>query len=352
MNEPCLGPARSVRCLRQPLLWTNKLNVLSLLNLPVRTGRVTRTPPGPAELPATVPAVLQTASAATNGRLVPCATGIAPGLGWIGASELVSRPERLHELADAAGRDRFHSDERCLVLHQVCREAVTSLAKALIDTWCRQRRLLDVRATNVALSESRTGTMVGLKKAGLMVLPGDLLAGHPGVQVTDETTMFRHLVDALGYRLPAEEAAPAAALSATATIIAATKRLARSGDRHLWGSLAAAVASGLTRAGHVVGGRADRDLDAILAARPDLAGTIELVTVPDACDPADPGGAGAEPDGSITFALRRTCCLLYKMPGGTHCSTCSLRDRDCRAAELAEWYRAERREMRTRHDRF
>lgn len=269
---------------------------------------------------------------------------------------LLTRPDDLLPLAEAVGRDRFRSDDHTLVLAQVAREAVAVLTSAAVHTWSCQRRLLDLSAANVVLRDGETALLAGLRQPALAVLADDPLAGRPGVEVVDEITMFDRLVrGTLGQplppgTLPQGEPEQVAALTA---IVAAVRQLVRCGDRHLWGSIALAVATTFTRASHVVGEHADRDREAVLSARPDLARTIELVTLHDGCsgagkcDGIDDGGDADTGDGDpLTFALRRTCCLLYKLPDGLQCATCSLLDQDCRTASLAEWHRAERQQVR------
>jgi hypothetical protein len=111
-------------------------------------------------------------------------------------------------------------------------------------------------------------------------------------------------------------------VAAVAAVIAAVRREVRSGARHLWGSAALAIASTAVVLG------ADPDRDRILHSRPDLARTLELVTTDD-----------------ITVPIRRTCCLLYKLPPHTQCGTCSLRDRAYCVDLMTTWAHAER----TRH---
>jgi len=101
-------------------------------------------------------------------------------------------------------------------------------------------------------------------------------------------------------------------------------------DRHLWGNAALAIANTLTTISHEVGLRADLDRAALLHARPDLARTLD-------------DGHG----GTITFAIRRTCCLLVRTNGCRQCGTCSVRARDERIDACAAYYRAERERLRS-----
>lgn len=299
----------------------------------------------------TVSDVLSSASAVAYGRfsaravgaaLAPERTGGSNGegvngnggdSGWIAAEDLLEDPDGLLQLSATAGPGRFRSTDRELVLGQVARESVAALVTAAVHTWSCQRRLLDVSASNVLLRDGDVAVVAALRRPVLAVLPGDPLVPEPDVEVVDEPTMFQRLLSqTLGYPLspgPPPDRRPER-VAAVAAVIAALRQLVRSGDRHLWGSVALAAVNGLTHASHAAGDRARSDLGALVSARPDLARTVELVTTHDARD---------EP---ITFALRRTCCLLYKLPDGAQCATCSLADRASRVASLGEWHRAER----------
>lgn len=289
--------------------------------------------------------VLRSASTAAYGYLMDHAVDPDRTSGWTTVAALHNQPERLGELADTTGRDRFCTPDRSLALAQVVRESTATLACAAAYTWSSRRRLLDLNAANVAIHDGPAAILTALRTANLAVLPDDPLAQWAGlgtggsignVEVVDEATMFSRLLDdVIGRRLPQPRngssneltTPPATApTAAIATIIATIRQLETTGDRHLWGSVALAVASGLTKASHVVGERADQDRAAIFAARPDLAGLVELTTVPDSR--GDP----------LTFAIRRTCCLLYKLPQGTQCATCSLRERDEQVTELTSWH--------------
>lgn len=265
---------------------------------------------------------------------------------WLGVDALLEQPHLFRHLVRPAGRERFGSDDWGLVTAQVAREAISILVTAAVHTWATQRRLLDLSAANVMLREDPSdGVVVGLRRLDVVVAPADPLARLAGaVEVMDEAKMFQRLVDrALGAPLPIGmmPTGPADQVAAVAAIIATVRRTMRSGNRHLWGTAALALSSTLTQAGHTVGPRADRDRAALLTARPDLARTIELVTVPatDPPTPPDPGDGGIPAD-EITFALRRTCCLLVKLPGAAQCGTCSLRDRDTCVSLMTTWARA------------
>jgi FhuF 2Fe-2S C-terminal domain len=260
--------------------------------------------------------------------------------GWVCVAELLVDPDRLAPVVDAGCR-RFGADDRSLVVAQVGRETIGSLTALAVALWVRQRRLFDLTAANVVLRGHDTAFEVALLRPALAVLADDPLVGDEGVEVVGEAEMLARLVDgAIGHHLPVGRAPSRQprSMAAVAAIIATIRRAVRCGERHLWGTAALAAASAAARLSHTVGPRADHDLAALLAARPDLSRMIELVTVDDA----------AAPPGTITFALRRTCCLLYQLPDASQCGTCSLRDRELQIARLADWHRDERRRLRTR----
>lgn len=283
--------------------------------------------------------VLAPAAAAAHGWLVSTplgCNGATAGAGWVGVDELLADPSRIDPLLEATGR-RFRSDDRALLVAQVAREAVSALVTAAVHLWAGQRRLPALDAATVALRATPTSTQVGLRRLRLAVLPGDPLAGRSDVEVADEPGLLGRLLDrVIGHPMPsrAVPVGPAHDLAAVAGVIAAVRRAVRCGDRHLWGTAALAAGTALTAASHTAGARADRDRAALFASRPDLARTVELVTVDD--------GLGGE----VTFPLRRTCCLLYKLPGRTQCGTCSLRDHDACVAWTAGYHRSERRRAR------
>jgi hypothetical protein len=289
-------------------------------------------------------AVLEPVVAATYGRLVPApvgrngANGSAARTGWVGVDELADDPSSLDLLLEGSG-SRFRSDDRALLSAQLVRESVATLVTTAVRLWAHDRRLPQLGAGDVALREGEHATQVGLRHLRLAVLAGDPLAGLPGVEVLDEEGMFERLLhQAIGHPVPAG-ALPGGPLdrrSAVATIIAAVRRAVRCGDRHLWGTAALTAGSALAAVSHTIGPRADDDRRRLFAARPDLARTVELVTVDDRVG------------GELTFALRRTCCLLFKLPDRTQCGTCSLHDHDACLAWTADYHRRERRERRPR----
>jgi hypothetical protein len=278
-----------------------------------------------------------------GGRLAPEPVATAgpgsPGSadGWIGVDDLLADDGRFPALARAAG-PRFRSDDWALVGAQLVREWVSAVTVAAVTAWGRERRLLDWTAANVAVRADGRGT-VGLRRLDLVVLADDDLAGTPGVTVSSADRMVDALLDgAVGHpvRAGARPPGPPGAVAAVAAIVAAARRAVRSGDRHYWGTAGLAAANALTAISHEVGPRADRDRALVLGRRPDLARTVEVVTVDDGL------GHGE----TVSCTRRRTCCLLVKLPGEVQCGTCNLRDRDECLATLTARARADRARQR------
>lgn len=293
--------------------------------------------------------VLASLSSLVHGRLAPVPVGNLTDGGWIGLDALLRDPWTIAPLVAASGAARFRSDDWALVVAQVAREAIQVLVTGAVELWTRRRRLLAMTAADVALREGAERTEVGLRRIRLAALEDDPLAplapgqhGEPGVddavvEVVTEGEMLRRLCDrVIGPSVPLGTTPPGTAdeVAAVAAIVATVRRTVRSGQRHLWGTAGLAVGSALASASHAVGERADRDRAALFAARRDLARTVSLTTVDDAMG------------GTVTFALRRTCCLLLKLPDGLQCGTCSLRDHDACVERMTDWHREERRRRR------
>jgi hypothetical protein len=265
--------------------------------------------PNNGEHAATVRELLGDLSRRLGGRLAPEPVA-APG--WVGLDDMLDDDRCFPALARAAGA-RFMSDDVALVAAQLVREWVSTITEAAVTMWGRDRRVFDWTAGNVAVRTDGSRT-VGLRRLDLLDLR------------TEDDMLDALLSGALGRSLPAGVAA----------VVTAARRAVRSGDRHYWGTAGLAVANALTAVSHEVGDRADRDRALLLARRPDLARTVELLTVDDDLGTGD----------TVTCARRLTCCLLVKLPGEVQCGTCNLRDRDECVASLAAWARAERRASR------
>jgi len=290
--------------------------------------------------------VLAGLSALVHGRLAPTTVGDGTESGWIGLDRMLVDPWAIAPLVTASGANRFRSDDWGLVVAQVARESIQVLVTAAVNLWTRHRRLLAMTAADVVLREGAAGTEVGLRRIRLAVLADDPLAplaplasrdGEVEVEVVTEAALLRGLTErVIGRAMPlgASPNSTADRVAAVAAIVATVRRTSRSGQRHLWGTAGLAVGSALASASHVVGDRADGDRATLFAARRDLARTVTLTTVDDALG------------GTVTFALRRTCCLLLKLPDELQCGTCSLRDHETCVARMTDWHRDQRRSAR------
>jgi hypothetical protein len=288
--------------------------------------------------------VLAGLSALVHGRLAPAPVGDGTEGGWVGLDRMLVDPWAVAPLVTVSGANRFRSDDWALVVAQVARESIQVLVTAAVNLWTRHRRLLAMTAGDVVLREGPAGTEVGLRRIRLAVLADDPLAPLASlafrgreVEVVTEAVLLRRLTErVIGRAMPLGSSPNGTAnrVAAVAAIVATVRRTSRSGQRHLWGTAGLAVGSALASASHVVGERADRDRAALFAVRRDLARTVTLTTVDDALG------------GTVTFALRRTCCLLLKLPDELQCGTCSLRDHDACVARMTDWHRDQRRSAR------
>lgn len=213
-------------------------------------------------------------------------------------------PDRLRRaIADRAARTSTSDD--VAVGSVLCRDLIAPLVRVAVAAWSEDRVVLDVSCANVAVDLGGERPRLALRRPG-------------GSGPTDDDTALLDRVE----RVVLD--------AAVGPVVDALRVVVRVGGRHLWGSAALAVVNTLATLSHRPGSRADADRAALLARRPDLERLVDVVSVPD--------GRG----GTITYAIRRTCCLLAKLPRAEMCGTCSLRPRPERIASCDEHYRAER----------
>jgi hypothetical protein len=259
---------------------------------------------------------------AVGTRLAVSMPGAFAGIDLAAGDDGWSRLEdALDPVPFAAGLEtachRWRTEDPVVAVSLLVRELTVAATTVAITPFARDRRLLDVSPGSVLVRQDERVATIGLGPRPLSVLPGDELAGSEGVRVLTDDEMFEVLVAGL-----LDGVVP--------RIIEAARAEVRVGSRHLWGNVALAIANTLTTISGEVGARADRDRARLLAARPELEPTVELLEVLD--------GAGRE----LTFAIRRTCCLVDRVPGGMRCSTCSLEDRSRAIAIVGRHYLAER----------
>lgn len=227
---------------------------------------------------------------------------VGTGGGWQPLRELLE-PRGLHSAIDARVA-RTGCEDRVAVGSVLVRDLLAPLTRLAVAAWSQDRVVLDVSTVNVLADVSADGPRVGL--AEVRAAGAD---GHRDPLGTLEAVLLDGTV---------------------AAMIESLRRVVRVGRRHLWGNVALAAVNTLTTLSHRVGGTADADRVALLGRRPDLLAHLDVVTTDD--------GRGR----AITYAIRRSCCLLVKIPPGTMCGTCSLRPRADRIAACDAHFRAAR----------
>jgi hypothetical protein len=225
------------------------------------------------------------------------------------------RPDRLAgHVADAGAR--YGTADPAVAAGLVGKEVVVAATRRATAAWYGHRRVPDLAPANVLVGAGPDGLTVALARERTFVLPDDALVGGRHVEV-------RPTVDALFAELRTRWLD-----GLVAEVVAAVGAVARVPRSVLWGTVAlavvndlAAVVPDLDPAGDLAGER-----NRLVAARPELARTIDLVAV----------GEGGT---AVSFAIRRTCCRLSETACGLQCSTCSKLDREARVADLGDWYR-------------
>ncbi|MFP5488856.1 MAG: (2Fe-2S)-binding protein, partial [Acidimicrobiia bacterium] len=181
------------------------------------------------------------------------------------------------------------TDDLAVVGSVVGRDLLAALTSLTVAGWCRERVVLDVTRDNVLVDLTQRQPRLALRRD----------VGVSGPDVIDQLEAW--LID-----------------DAAACYIDGLRAVVRTGTRHLWGNVALAVVNTLAALSHDAGNTADTDRRALLARRPELATALDIVSTSD------------EHGDELTFAIRRNCCLIFKVPGMGQCGTCSLRPRDDR----------------------
>lgn len=177
-----------------------------------------------------------------------------------------------------------------------CKCYTWDVLEPVVTGWVRHRRVLDASAAHTYVRPRPSGVQALPAVARYTVLPGDELAGRPGVTVAATenallAALRRTLVD--GHLAPAVEA---------------FRAIRGGGARPLWGSVAQSLCYPATIA-DVPDRHADvRALLSILD--PEVAGLVEVAEV----------GEGRP------VLLRRTCCFAYALPSGELCRSCCLHE--------------------------
>jgi hypothetical protein len=244
---------------------------------------------------------------------IPTVNGIEPGLlvadptGWVRATDLVSG-DALDDLLDTAARRWHAAPHAAAALAWKCYAYWLTLPAILGYATVRRVPLMTPDAVLVRWSAEKPFLRVGLAAAGrrpaarVAVLPSDpvLLYGPGrGIRVVPHEPA---LLDELRTAIMDEHLAP---------VLGHIRSRLHLGRRTLWGSLAAGVGHGLSRAADVIPGSTLQDAQAVLASF----GISELVDI------------GQDPDGAELTVRRRTCCLAFTLPEPHHkiCAGCCIR---------------------------
>jgi hypothetical protein len=260
---------------------------------------------------------------AASGRIAVL-VGPATGPGWVSHADLV-RPERMGDLVRCAAAwcggcptVAARAAAGTLLMGDLAAAFAGPIGAMLVA----QRRALRLDPAGVRLRIGADGVeALAVCAPVLGVLPGDPLAGCPGVSVLAGLPALRR-VAAEGY---AEVLAPLLEPVCTA---------ARRGLHVLWAEaadrLAGAVFLSLRELGRAAG--APGEVADLLAVAPaPLRRPVEWLDVP-----------GAE--GSVPWKRRSVCCLAYRTPrwAGECCATCPLTPPEETVRRIGEHLRAQR----------
>ncbi|MBX6749746.1 MAG: hypothetical protein IRY85_08750 [Micromonosporaceae bacterium] len=261
---------------------------------------------------------------------IPPLTGIEPGLvvtdpaGWVRATELVSG-EALDDLLDTAARRWHAAPHAAAALAFKCYSYWLALPAVLGYATVRRVPLLTPDAVLVRWSAERPFLRLGLASARRSTTAGGRGTSGPGVTVavlpSDPVLLYGQ---GRGIRVVPNEAALLDELRAAimdehlAPILDHIRSRRHVGRRTLWGSLAAGVAHGLSRAADVIPGSTLQAAQAVLASL-DIADLVEVTQ---------------RPDGPELTVNRRTCCLAFTLPEPQRkvCAGCCIRESAARGA--------------------
>jgi hypothetical protein len=244
---------------------------------------------------------------------IPPLTGIEPGLvvadptGWVRATDLVSGAA-LDDLLDTAARRWHAAPHAAAALAFKCYAYWVALPAVLGYATVRRVPLMTPDAVLLRWSDQKPFLRVAIATSGrraatrVAVLPNDpvLLYGPGrGIRVVRHEAALR---DELRTSIMDEHLTP---------LLDRLRGRLHLGRRTLWGSLAAGVAHGLSRAADVIPGSTLQTAEAVLASL----GVSDLVEVTPRADSAE------------LTVRRRTCCLAFTLPEPHQkiCSGCCIR---------------------------
>jgi hypothetical protein len=254
---------------------------------------------------------------------IPPLSGIEPGLvvsdptGWVRATELVSG-EALDDLLDTAARRWQAAPHAAAALAFKCYSYWLALPAVLGYATVRRVPRLTPDAVLVRWSDERPFLRLGLAPARRSS-SGGRGSGGPGVTVAvlpnDPVLLYG---PGRGIRVVPDEAALLEQLRTAimdehlAPILGHIRSRRHVGRRTLWGSLAAGVAHGLSRAADVIPGSTLQATQAVLAGL-DIADLVEVTQ---------------RPDSPQLTVNRKTCCLAFTLPEPHRkvCAGCCIRE--------------------------
>lgn len=246
------------------------------------------------------PDVLARAAAHTSSTVA--ALPVEPGGPWVPLAECCE-PDRLRGALREVGQRRSW-DDVALVGSAVGRDLLSAVTTLAIAAWVEDDVALDVSSVNLLVDLSGERPRLALRRA----------------EVGDDANVLARLE-----RWLLDDAATC--------YIGGLRAVTRVGAWHLWGTVALAAVNTVAALDHSREGRSERAArrDLLLQRRPELARLVDIVTIAD-----DDGEA-------LTYAIRRTCCLIVKLPGAGQCGTCSLRPRDERTTTCSRYFLDQRR---------
>jgi Ferric iron reductase FhuF-like transporter len=242
----------------------------------------------------------------------PATTGLVPGLivngdapGWVPATHLLTRSGAA-DLLDAAKQRWSAQPPAAAALAWKAYAYWVSLPAVLGYAAARRVPVLTPDNVLVHYTGHQPFLRIALRRPAVAVLAGDTAA-------LDDPVAFDSSAGA-GLRVVADDAALLAVLRQTladqhlSPVLESIRELVRVGRRTLWGSVASAVAHGLSRAADVLPGPV-LETAATLLSTLDGEDLVELVP---------------QPDGGL-YVQRRTCCLAFSLPEPKICAGCCIR---------------------------
>lgn len=254
---------------------------------------------------------------------LPALTGIEPGLvvtdpsGWVPAADLVAG-DALDDLLDAAATRWQAAPHAAAALAFKCyaywlalpavlgyatvRRVPLMTPDSVLVRWSREKPFVRVGLTAARRSAGPGGPAPAGSSTTVAVLPSDPVLLHGpgrGIRVSPHEPA---LLDELRTSIMDEHLAP---------ILGHIRSRLHLGRRTLWGSLAAGVAHGLSRAADVIPGPTLQTAQEVLASF----GIGDLVEV------------GQHPFSAELTVRRRTCCLAFTLPEPYQkiCTGCCIR---------------------------